>query len=196
MPFDELGNPIEDDFNNMDETGNEEAGDLDDDQDENVDSVDPEELAESEEPKTSVKTKPKKATGKKVAKTATPKKNVKEAAKPAKVKAEPEPKPAVRTAPTNGKALVSEKEIGRSKQIAKNFKVLGDPTRVSIILILSKGETNVGAIADNLNQSQPATSHHLALLRHGGFVDCQRAGKHIYYNLTETGEKLSEIVKS
>ena len=43
--------------------------------------------------------------------------------------------------------------------------------------------------------SQPAVSSHLALLRHGGIVDRRRQGKNNFYSLTDTGYRLSKIVK-
>jgi DNA-binding transcriptional ArsR family regulator len=43
--------------------------------------------------------------------------------------------------------------------------------------------------------SQPAVSHHLALLRHGGIIDCRRQGKNNFYSLTDLGERLSKLVK-
>ncbi len=45
------------------------------------------------------------------------------------------------------------------------------------------------------NISQPAVSHHLALLRHRGIVECRRHGKNSLYSLTDTGYRLSKIVK-
>jgi DNA-binding transcriptional ArsR family regulator len=38
-------------------------------------------------------------------------------------------------------------------------------------------------------------SHHLALLRHGGIVERRRLGKNNFYTLTDTGYRLSKIVK-
>ena len=60
----------------------------------------------------------------------------------------------------------------------------------------SEGEKHVGALCEPLNQSQPATSHHLALLRHGSIVAPHRQGKNNFYGLTETGEKLASVVKT
>ena len=34
-----------------------------------------------------------------------------------------------------------------------------------------------------LKQSQPAVSHHLALLRVAGLIDCRRDGKHNFYHI-------------
>ena len=40
----------------------------------------------------------------------------------------------------------------------------------------------VGAQAQT-SQSQPAVSHHLALLRVAGLIECRRDGKHNFYHL-------------
>ena len=61
--------------------------------------------------------------------------------------------------------------------------------------MLSEGERHVGGLCGELNQSQPAVSHHLALLRHGGIIVPRRQGKNNFYSLTETGEHLAGIVK-
>jgi ArsR family transcriptional regulator len=38
-------------------------------------------------------------------------------------------------------------------------------------------------LCDALGQSQPAVSHHLALLRGEHLIECRREGKHNYYRL-------------
>jgi DNA-binding transcriptional ArsR family regulator len=43
--------------------------------------------------------------------------------------------------------------------------------------------------------SQPAMSHHLTLLRHGGLIERRRQGKNNFYTLSDTGYRLSKIVK-
>ena len=75
------------------------------------------------------------------------------------------------------------------------LKHVSDPTRLQVILILAEGEQHVGALCSQLSQSQPAVSHHLALLRHGGIIAPRRQGKNNFYSLTHTGERLSNIVK-
>ena len=76
------------------------------------------------------------------------------------------------------------------------LKQVSDPTRLQVVTLLSEGERHVGGLCDQFNMSQPAVSHHLALLRHGGIVDRRRQGKNNFYSLTETGYRLSRIVKS
>jgi len=87
----------------------------------------------------------------------------------------------------------------RLKQVQRAailLKQVSDPTRLQIILMLSEGEKHVGALCEVLNQSQPAVSHHLALLRHGSIIAPRRQGKNNFYGLTDTGEQLASIVKT
>jgi len=52
-------------------------------------------------------------------------------------------------------------------------------------------------LCDYLGQSQPAVSHHLALLRRAQMIDCRRDGKHnFYYVLPEQFASLSGLVDS
>lgn len=64
------------------------------------------------------------------------------------------------------------------------FKLLSDESRLKILLALAEdGEMHVSALCDLLNQTQPAVSHHLTLLRMTGLVGFRRNGKHNYYRL-------------
>jgi DNA-binding transcriptional ArsR family regulator len=83
----------------------------------------------------------------------------------------------------------------RAQQAAMLLKHVSDPTRLRIILVLAEGERHVGALCEVVDQKQPATSHHLALLRHAGMIAARRQGKNNFYGLTERGEQLASIVK-
>jgi DNA-binding transcriptional ArsR family regulator len=61
--------------------------------------------------------------------------------------------------------------------------------------MLSEGEMHVGALCSELGQSQPAVSHHLALMRHGNIITPRRQGKNNFYSLTETGEGLADLMR-
>ena len=89
----------------------------------------------------------------------------------------------------------SDQRLQQARRASALLKHVSDPTRLQVILILSEGERHVGALCDQLGQSQPAVSHHLALLRHGGVIAPRRQGKNNFYSLTETGEDLSKVVK-
>ncbi|MCU0958482.1 MAG: metalloregulator ArsR/SmtB family transcription factor [Pirellulaceae bacterium] len=71
-----------------------------------------------------------------------------------------------------------------TKELVRWFKLLADETRLRILLfLLEKGELNVRTLCDLLRLSQPAVSHHLALLRGDGLLDCRRDGKHNFYRV-------------
>ncbi|MGQ0633613.1 MAG: ArsR/SmtB family transcription factor [Planctomycetaceae bacterium] len=70
------------------------------------------------------------------------------------------------------------------KSVVRLFKLLADETRLRVLSHLAReGELHVSALCDRLRQSQPAVSHHLALLRVGGLIEKRRDGKHNYYSL-------------
>jgi DNA-binding transcriptional ArsR family regulator len=102
-----------------------------------------------------------------------------------------------RTASARAKAAkVVDQRSQQARRASILLKHVSDPTRLQVILILSEGERHVGALCDQLSQSQPAVSHHLALLRHGGIIAPRRQGKNNFYSLTETGEELAKVVKN
>ena len=72
------------------------------------------------------------------------------------------------------------------KDLVQVFKLLADETRLKILMgLLREGEMHVSAMCDMLNQSQPAVSHHLALLRVAGIIEPRRDGKHNFYSVCQ-----------
>jgi len=73
------------------------------------------------------------------------------------------------------------------RELAQVFKLLSDETRLRILFYLAQNsELHVTDLCTRLGQSQPAVSHHLALLRVSGLIEARREGKHNYYSvLTE-----------
>ena len=70
------------------------------------------------------------------------------------------------------------------KDLVQIFKLLSDETRLRVLLYLAReGELHVTALCDKLGQSQPAVSHHLALLRVAGLIEARRDGKHNFYSV-------------
>ena len=90
----------------------------------------------------------------------------------------------------------AEQRLKQAQRASILLKQVSDPTRLQVVLMLAEGEKHVGALCDQLSQSQPAVSHHLALLRHGGIIAPRRQGKNNFYGLTETGEELASVVKN
>ncbi len=59
-----------------------------------------------------------------------------------------------------------------TRDLAKTFAALGDPTRLAIIdRLASKGPQSAGALQDVADISAPAISRHLKVLRATGLVD-------------------------
>ena len=64
------------------------------------------------------------------------------------------------------------------------FKLFADETRLRILFCLKgRKELNVQTLCRLVQQTQPAVSHHLALLRMAGVVKMRRAGKHNFYRI-------------
>ncbi len=70
------------------------------------------------------------------------------------------------------------------QDMAGVFKLLADRTRLRILVHLARnGEAHVRSLCDLVEQSQPAVSHHLAVMRDAGLLVCRRDGKHNYYRV-------------
>lgn len=68
-----------------------------------------------------------------------------------------------------------------SARLADMFRLLGDPSRLRILLACLDRPTNVGAIAGGTGLSVSLVSHHLRLLRAARLVRSTRQGKQVYY---------------
>ena len=77
------------------------------------------------------------------------------------------------------------KQMEEIKQVSQLYKVLSDPTRLRILLLLKEGEHNVTAISEQLGMEQSAVSHQLKLLRDSRVVKARREGKTIFYTLDD-----------
>ena len=65
------------------------------------------------------------------------------------------------------------------------FRVLGDPTRVRILDVLSRSEVCVQDLAGTLQLSESAVSHQLRLLRSARIVRARRSGRNVFYALDD-----------
>ena len=65
------------------------------------------------------------------------------------------------------------------------FKVLGNPTRIRILLLLMEQDANVSDLAEQLGMTQSAVSHQLNLLKSNKLVKRRRDGKMIFYALAD-----------
>ena len=65
------------------------------------------------------------------------------------------------------------------------FKMLGNPTRIRILLLLMEQDANVSDLAEQLGMTQSAVSHQLNLLKSNKLVRRRRDGKMIFYTLVD-----------
>ena len=85
---------------------------------------------------------------------------------------------------TKRRAAIPELSDQLEKDLVQVFKLLSDETRLRVLMYLAReGELHVTALCDKLGQSQPAVSHHLALLRVAGLIEARRDGKHNFYSV-------------
>lgn len=75
-------------------------------------------------------------------------------------------------------------QINQFQEVATAFQQLGNCTRLRIFGLLCHSEECVSNIAVAIEISGPAISHHLRVLRNIGLIVSRRAGKEVYYKLT------------
>ena len=69
--------------------------------------------------------------------------------------------------------------------IAETFRLLGDPTRLKIVLTCLEGPIAVGDIAKATGASQSLVSHHLRLLRAARLMRGTRRNKQVFYEAAD-----------
>lgn len=99
----------------------------------------------------------------------------------------------------NGHSATDAPEISETsvRELAQVFKLLSDETRLRVLFLLAlseHGELHVTDLCGRLGQSQPAVSHHLALLRVSGLIEARREGKHNFYRVRT--EQFGELLFS
>ena len=80
------------------------------------------------------------------------------------------------------KETISSRELDR---LALTYKVLGDPTRLKILMALGGGEMCVCDLAAFLGLSESAVSHQLRRLKDTALVKSRREGQVLYYSLDD-----------
>jgi ArsR family transcriptional regulator len=85
---------------------------------------------------------------------------------------------------SNGSPPIRSLADDVAKELVELFKLFADKTRLQILhYLMQQEELNVRTLCELLGQSQPAVSHHLALLRVAGLIDSRRDGKHNFYRI-------------
>ena len=69
--------------------------------------------------------------------------------------------------------------------LSKFYSIFADPTRLTLVYLLSEHELCVNDIALIMDRSQSRVSHQLAILRNRDIVTYYRKGKKVLYTLTD-----------
>lgn len=77
--------------------------------------------------------------------------------------------------------------------LLKSMRLLSDPTRVRILLLLEKEELSVAELQEVLAKGQSQISTHLSQLRAAELVEDRRTGKNIFYRLKTEGGAESKL---
>jgi DNA-binding transcriptional ArsR family regulator len=78
--------------------------------------------------------------------------------------------------------------------VADRFRLLGDPTRLMVVVALAQGESNPGCLAELAGVAPAALSQHLSKLRLAGVVRPRRDGQRVWYELVDSGVR--DLVRS
>ena len=76
------------------------------------------------------------------------------------------------------RAMASDSDVA---ELANMFRLLGDTTRLRIVLACLDESISVGDMAAQLDLSPSLVSHHLRLLRAARVVKADRQGKQVFY---------------
>ena len=107
--------------------------------------------------------------------------------------------PAATTSPTTGLPVIaacctatSTVSETAAAELARMFKALGDPARVTIMsMLLNADEVCACDFSATIGKTAATTSHHLKLLRDVGLVSTEKRGTWVYYRVVP--ERLAAV---
>ena len=73
----------------------------------------------------------------------------------------------------------------QSIELAEMFRLLGEPSRLRIVLACLRGPMSVSVIAEQVGLSGSLVSHHLRLLRAARLLRGVRQGKQVFYSVAD-----------
>ncbi len=79
--------------------------------------------------------------------------------------------------------------------ILKSLRLLADPNRLRLLLLLEREELSVAELQEILGKGQSQISTHLAQLKHAGLIEDRRTGKNIFYRLAAPSPELMAIAR-
>lgn len=84
-------------------------------------------------------------------------------------------------------------DLAALETAAECLKVLAHPHRLRVVQMLLADRYTVGELAESCGISSPMMSEHLRLMQRCGFLDSERDGRSVYYQVIEP--HLAEIMR-
>ena len=67
---------------------------------------------------------------------------------------------------------------------SKFFKALSEPTRIQLMrYLIANAPADIAAIAEAFPQDRSVISRHLQIMHTAGILRCEKAGRHVYYQI-------------
>lgn len=89
---------------------------------------------------------------------------------------------------------MSERQPTDIKSAAAILKLLGDPTRLTMMKLLQSHDCCVCEFVAIFNMSQPAISQHIRKLKDAGLVKEERRGQWIFYSIRQDYEEIGFVL--
>ncbi len=83
-----------------------------------------------------------------------------------------------------------------SKEIAGKLKLLSNPARMEILLMLEQREHCMDEIARKLKAKKSAVSYHLGLLKKNGMACMKKRSRFAFYSLSQEGKEAIAVFKN
>jgi ArsR family transcriptional regulator len=96
-------------------------------------------------------------------------------------------------AQTVAQTFILSKSPKAVAKLAEQYKALGDPTRLGLMMSVASGADAEACVCDltpDTGLAQSTVSHHLKLLVEAGLLERTQRGKWAFYSLTDAARKL------
>ena len=77
--------------------------------------------------------------------------------------------------------------------LVEALRSIGEPTRLRVLALLSRGELSVGELVQIMGMSQPRLSRHMKFLTAAGLVERLPEGAWVFYRLPAIGEARTKV---
>jgi len=78
-----------------------------------------------------------------------------------------------------------QEDLLKADSLAEIFRLLGDESRLKIVLYCRKRLVSVSEIAEGVRLSPSLVSHHLRLLRTARIMRTEREGRRVFYTVSD-----------